>query len=473
VKTAYLVQPFTRLDSILREDRLMSQTATPTFAGETFGRFVIATTWDDVPAKIRHEGKRSLLNFIGCAMGSAADPAIETAVGVLRTFAGGPAATVIGRPERMDALNASFLNAVSANLLDFDDTHLRTVIHPTAPVAPPVLALAEQQGSSGADVLLAFLLGAEVECRLGNSVPGAYARGWHVTTTCGVFGAAAAASRLLKLSPQQTWHALGIAASQAAGIVENLANAAKNVSVGNSARNGLLAALFAQQGYAAAPAAIEGRNGWARASGDEASMQELGGELGSRWEIGRNTYKPYPCGIVMHSIIDACLALRQEHKIGAADITSVLVRGSPLLLERGDRVVRNERDARVSIHHSVAAPFLWGAAGIREFAEAQAMHADAIALREKVRAEVDAKMPNGAAQVIVRTAAGKELERTVINARGSFENPLTDAEIESKVRTLAGSNPAGRNIDKVIAAVWDLDHAPDIGGIVRDLAAPA
>lgn len=450
----------------------MSSTAPGQYAGETFGRFVIETTWDEIPAKVRHEGKRSLLNFIGCAIGSARDPAIETAVQVLKPVAGPPAATIIGRAERLDALSASFLNAVSANLLDFDDTHLRTVIHPTAPVAPPVLALAEQRGSSGADVLMAFLLGAEVECRLGNSVPGVYRRGWHVTTTCGVFGAAAAASRLLKLSPQQTWHALGIAASQAAGIVENLPNAAKNVSVGNSARNGLLAALFAQQGYAAAPASIEGRNGWARACGDEASMQELVGELGSRWEIGRNTYKPYPCGIVMHSIIDACLALRQEHKIGAADIASVLVRGSPLLLERGDRAVRNERDARVSIHHSVAAPFLWGAAGIRDFAEAQAMHPDAVALRAKVRAEVDAKMPNGAAQVIVRTTTGKEVEKTVVNAKGSFENPLTDAEIEAKVRALAATNPAGRNIDKIIAAVWDLDRAKDVENLMRDVAAP-
>lgn len=451
----------------------MSKTAPTTFAGETLGRFVIETTWEGVPAKIRHEAKRSLLNFMGCALGSAHDPAIDTAVGVLKTFAGSPAATVIGRSERMDALNASFINAVAANLLDYDDTHLRTVIHPTAPVAPPVLALAEQKGSSGADVILAFLLGAEVECRLGNSVSGHYARGWHITTTTGVFGAAAAASRLLKLSPQQTWTALGIAASQAAGIVENLPNGAKNVSVGNSARNGLLSALFAQQGYNAAPASIEGRNGWARASGDDISIQELTGELGTRWEIGRNTYKPYPCGIVMHSIIDACLALRQEHKIEAADIASVVVRGSPLLLERGDRPVNNERDARVSIHHSVAAPFLWGAAGIREFAEAQSMSTQARALREKVRAEVDSKMPNGAAQVIIKTTAGKELEKTVINAKGSFENPLTDAEIETKTRAQASTNPAGRNIDKVIAAVWELDRAPNISGIMRDLAAPA
>ena len=451
----------------------MSKTAATTFAGETFGRFVIETKWDDVPAKVRHEAKRSLLNFIGCALGSASDPAIETAVGVLRTFAGAPAATVIGRPERMDALNASFINAVSANLLDYDDTHLRTVIHPTAPVAPPVLALAEQRGSSGADVILAFLLGAEVECRLGNSVSGHYARGWHITTTCGVFGAAAAASRLLKLSPQQTWTALGIAASQAAGIVENLPNGAKNVSVGNSARNGLLAALFAQQGYNAAPASIEGRNGWARACGDEASMQELIGELGTRWEIGRNTYKPYPCGIVMHSIIDACLDLRKEHGIGAADIASVVVRGSPLLLERGDRPVRNERDARVSIHHSVAAPFLWGAGGVREFSEPLAMGADATrAAREGARrgGHKDAERRRaGHRQDDGRQGAGEDGHQR----QGQLREPADGCGDRGQDAWAGQANPAGRNIDKVISAVWDLDRGQDIGDIMRELAAPA
>jgi 2-methylcitrate dehydratase PrpD len=192
---------------------------------------------------------------------------------------------LIGRREKMDAMCASFVNAVSSNLLEYDDTHLRTVIHPTAPVAPPILALAEQRGLSGADVLLAFILGGEVECRLGNSVSQHYSRGWHITATCGVFGSAAASAKLLKLTPQQTWNAIGIAASQSGSLVENLPSAAKNVGIGNAARNGLFAALLAEQGYTAAPAAIEGKYGWARATGDEANLEEIIGQLGTRWEI--------------------------------------------------------------------------------------------------------------------------------------------------------------------------------------------
>ena len=137
---------------------------------------------------------------------------------VLLAASGPPVASLIGRSERMDGFSAAFVNAVGANLLDFDDTHPETIIHPTAPVAPAVLAVAEQRGSSGLDVLQAFALGGEVECRLGMAVsPGHYARGWHITATCGVFGAAAAAAKLLGLDAAQTAHALGIAASQAGG----------------------------------------------------------------------------------------------------------------------------------------------------------------------------------------------------------------------------------------------------------------
>ena len=135
--------------------------------------------------------------------------------------------------------------------------------------------------------------------------------------------------------------------------MENLPSAAKNVGVGNAARNGLFAALLAEQGYTAAPAAIEGALGWARAMGDDPVVAEDRG-LGERWELLNNTYKPYPCGIVMHAVIDACLALRREHAVTAAEIAEIVVSGDQLLLDRGDRAVINDRDARVSIHHCAA-----------------------------------------------------------------------------------------------------------------------
>jgi 2-methylcitrate dehydratase PrpD len=346
-------------------------------------------------------------------------------------------------------------------------------MHPTAPVAAPVLALAEARGRTGADAMLAFVLGAEVACRIGNSVsPGHYARGWHITATCGVFGAAAAAAKLLALTPEETSHALGIAASQSAGLVENLASEAKNVGVGNAARNGLFAALLAKEGYGAAPAAIEGPLGWARAAGDAPRLSALTEGLGKRWELQKNTYKPYPCGIVMHAVIDACLELKQRFELTAEAIEAVTVRGDALLLARGDRAVRNVRDARVSIHHAVAAALLAGAAGVAEFSEAFVADPATAALRARVVAELDASLPKGAASVSIRTTSGKEVATTVRHARGSLEKPLSDAEIEAKVRDLAGLGGSGADVAGVIETVWSLDDLADVGTLMRLAAAP-
>ncbi len=432
-----------------------------------FGMLVASSGWADVAAH-GHEAKRSILNFFATALGSAHDPAVATALNVLTPFSSSPTSAIIGRAERLDALGAAFVNAISANLLDYDDTHLDTIIHPTAPVAAPLLAIAEARGMSGRDVLTAFVLGVEVECRIGNSVsPGHYARGWHITSTCGIFGAAAATAKLLGLSEEQITHAIGIAASQSAGIVENLPSAAKNVSVGNAARSGLFSALLAQGGYAAAARAIEGPLGWARAMGDQPDLAKLTGGLGKSWEISKNTYKPYPAGIVFHAVIDACLKLRGQLAGSADDIESVTVQGSQLLLDRGDRAVANVRDARVSIHHSAACGLLLGAAGVREFSEAVVFEPAVVHFREKVRAQLDAGLPDGAAQVTVRTRSGKTLGETVMSARGSLADPLSDADIENKLRECIQTDGNSSDPSKIIDAVWRLEQLPDVTGLMN------
>jgi 2-methylcitrate dehydratase PrpD len=444
-------------------------------AAATLADFVAATSWTDVEAQ-SHEAKRSILNFFATALGSSHDPAVTSGLRTLSPFSGAATSTIIGRPERLDALGAAFINAISANLLDFDDTHLDTIIHPAAPVAAPVLALAQARGLSGRDALTAFVLGVEVECRIGNAVsPGHYARGWHITSTCGVFGAAAACAKLLGLTAKSITNAIGIAASQSAGIVENLPTAAKNVSVGNAARNGLFAALLAAEGYDASPRAIEGPLGWARAMGDEPDLQRLVGGLGNSWEIAKNTYKPYPAGIVFHAVIDACFDLRTRLNRRTENIVSVTVQGSALLLARGDRPVRNERDARVSIHHCAACALLRGVAGMAEFTEAAVFQPDIVSLRQKVRAELDPSLPDGAARVNIQLASGEMLSATIMAARGSLADPLSDDDIEAKLRDCSRLGGSGWNANTLIEDVWRLDRLDDVSSLMdaHDGAAPA
>jgi 2-methylcitrate dehydratase PrpD len=436
-------------------------------AGAVLGDFVAAASWQDVVGQ-SHEAKRSILNFFATAICSAYDPIVTSALRTWSPFSGVPTSAIFGRSERLDALAAAFINAVSANLLDFDDTHLETIIHPTAPVAAPVLALAQARGFSGRDVLIAFILGVEVECRIGNAVsPAHYARGWHITSTCGVFGAAAACARLLGLSADGIKNAIGLAASQSAGIVENLPTAAKNVSVGNAARNGLFAALLAAEGYSASARAIEGPLGWARAMGDEPDPGRLLAGLGQSWEIAKNTYKPYPAGIVFHAVIDACFKLRARLDQRLDEIVSVTVCGSALLLARGDRPVRNDRDARVSIHHCVACALLLGAAGVPEFSVATVFQPDIVALRQKVSAEFDGSLPDCAARINIQLASGEILGETVMAAKGSLADPLSDLVIERKLRECFRLSGTAWDANVIIGDVWRLDKIADMSYVMN------
>lgn len=440
-------------------------------ATQALGRFVADSDWRDIPEGLRHEAKRSILNHVGCALGTTGDPAVQAALRVMRAVGGAPAATVFGQATRLDAMGAAFVNAVASNLLDYDDTHLETVIHPAAPVAPPLFALAEQRGLSGAAVLHAFLLGGEVACRIGKAVsPGHYARGWHITSTCGAFGAAAGCARLLGLSADQVAHAIGIASSEAAGTVENLPNAAKNVSVGNAARHGILAALFAAEGFDAAPAAIEGPLGWARATGDVADLGAITEKLGTHWEIGRNTYKPYPAGIVFHAVIDACLELRARLDLPPDAIAAVTVAGDALLLARGDRVVRNARDSRVSIHHSAALGLVRGRAGVAEFEPPAVEDTALAAFRTRVTVALDTTLPRGAARVTVRLRDGREEQATVLAPRGSEAKPLSNADLEAKFRENAALGGCADHAAAQIAAIWALEEAADLSRLMALLA---
>jgi 2-methylcitrate dehydratase PrpD len=428
------------------------------FVGQALGEFVAESTWSSISPVLRHEAGRSLLNYFGCALGSAQDPAVGTAVRLMLPSAGDGRVTVIGRRERLDPMGAAFANAISANLLDYDDTHWQTAIHPTAPVAAALFALAEQRGLSGAEALHALIMGVEVECRIGNAVsPQHYARGMHITATCGVFGAAAASAKLLKLGAAEVWTALGIAANQSAGVIENLTTGAKNVAVGNAARNGLLAALLAQAGYTAAPAAIEGPFGWARAVGDRVDLKKITGGLGERWEFQAIAYKPYPCGFVLHAIVDACHQLRAERRFASSDILRVVVGGNQLLLDRGSRDVLSGRDARVSIAHAAAVGLLRDKATAREFSSAAAADPELVALRGKVQAVLAPDMPTGAASVALTTRDGRTDTVLVRHARGSLESPLSDSDLEAKFRHSAGHSD--RSDSELIGHIWSLDTA--------------
>jgi 2-methylcitrate dehydratase PrpD len=437
---------------------------------QQLAEFIAGSRRDDIPAAVRHEGVRSLLNFVGCALGGCRDEGVELAAKVLAPYFGPAQAGVIGRGEHPDALNAAFLNAVSGNVLEYDDTHLPTVMHPAAPPAAAVLALAEQRGGvSGAALLHALILGIETGCRVGMGLmPTHYRRGWHITATCGIFSAAAACARLLGLEAQRTAWALGHAATQSAGLVESLGSMSKSIGVGNAAKNGLAAALFAQAGFTAATQAIEGRYGFAPVTSDSVDLVQITDGLGERWEILGNCYKPYPCGVVLFPVIDACLELRSKYNLIFEEIRKITVRGHPLLRERTDRpTVETGREAKVSLQHSVAVALLQGAAGLREYEDAAVQDPAVRALRVRVIAADDPDIPVESALVTIDFTNGSSVSEHIRHGRGTPGRPMSDAELDAKVRELAAFGAPAIDAASVIAAVRNIADMPDAAAIVR------
>jgi 2-methylcitrate dehydratase PrpD len=435
----------------------------------TLARFVVEHDAAGIPDAIRHEAARSFLNWVGCAVGGSAHETVQNALAALAPFSGPAAATVLGRAERLDVMHAALMNGITSHTFDFDDTHLKTVTHPSGPVASAILALAERQPVSGADFLHAFILGVEVECRIGNSVyPEHYDVGWHITGTTGVFGAAAAAGRLLGLTEQQMVWALGIAATQSSGLREMFGTMCKPFHPGNAARNGLLAALLAQRNFTSSEQGIEAKRGFAHVLSTAFEPDEITARLGETWEIALNTYKPFACGIVIHPIIDACIRLRNEHGLKAAGIESIEAKVHPLVLElTGKKTPAVGHEGKFSVYHSAAVAIIHGAAGEAEYSDENVRDRHVIELRDRVNAVVDASMHEDQARVSVRLNTGKTVETFVEHAIGSLDRPMSDADLEAKFRGLVKGILAPAAADRLIGLCWNIGELADAAQVAR------
>jgi 2-methylcitrate dehydratase PrpD len=302
---------------------------------EMLARFVTghpSRGWSDA---VEREAHRTFANWVGCAIGPSRHETMQAALAAVQMLSPAPQASVLGRREKVDIASAALLNGISSHTFDFDDTHLKTIIHPAGPVAPAALALAEHLGLGGRALIDALVLGIEVSCRVGNAIyPDHYDRGWHITGSTGMLGSAAACSRLLGLDAGRTQMALGIAASQPIGVREQFGTMTKPFHPGGAARVGLMSALMARHGYTASKRALEAPRGLLQVFSDKTDWSEITEGLGQHWEISLNTYKPFACGIVIHPSIDACVQLREKHHLTAADIAKVTIRVHSLVLER-------------------------------------------------------------------------------------------------------------------------------------------
>jgi uncharacterized integral membrane protein (TIGR00698 family) len=432
---------------------------------------IVAFDLGRLPDAVVHEAKRSLFNVLAVAIGASMHPGVDAILRVARETGGTPIAPVIGRATLTNAHFAALANGFAAHVDDYDDTHLATVIHPAAAIAATLLALAPATQPSGAAALRAFVLGCEIQLRIGVAIsPEHYDNGWHITGTCGTIGAAVTAAALLGLDAHATARAIGIAASSTVGQREAFGFMTKAYHAGKAAAAGLRAAALAARGLTAPDDALEAPGGFADALATTHRIALLDCDLTANFELANNTYKPYPCGIVAHPAIDAAVALAS--RIGsAAAIESVVVGCNALVPElMGNGTPADGLQARFSCVHGVTMGLLDGTVGLAQYADAMVVRDDVAALRARVTLEPDAAMPRASARVSVRFTDGTCIEEFVEHARGSLARPLTDAELGAKALALVEPVLPGR-IGALRTAISELIKAPDTTALIAAVTA--
>ena len=441
-------------------------------ATQTLAAHVVNDDGSTIPEPILQEAKRAILNYVGCAVSGSIEPAVDVAIDTLAPFSGERTASVLGRRERFDPLHAALLNGIGSHVHEYDDTTPKNYIHPSIPVASALFAHASANPVSGRDFLHAFILGFEVESRIGDAVyPAHYEAGWHITSTAGVFGAAAAIGKLLGLSTRQMVWGLGLAATQSAGIREMFGSMAKSFQPGRAAQNGYTAALLARADFTAGERAIEGPRGFAAVTATQYDLSRISAGLGVDFSLNDNAYKPYAAGLVVHPAIDGCSQLHRKYRPDPETIVAVRLRVAPLVLDLcNKRDLRRALQSKYSIYHAAAIGLVRGKGGLQEFT-AQAVADPALArIRDLTTAIADESVTEDQVGIEIDLAGGETLSLFVEQSLGNVHRPLNDEQLEEKFRDQAVLALPSAQVEALIEQCWQLDSLQDAGDLARQTA---
>jgi 2-methylcitrate dehydratase PrpD len=451
------------MDQNLKTD---AQTLTKTLCGH-----LAAAQFGDLSVAAQREARRGVLDWIGCALAGSGHKTITTLLAVLQDVSGKPQATVFGRKLKLGLLDAPLANGQMGHVLDYDDTHMGgVVLHTSSPVLAALFALAERAPVSGAEFMLAYAIGFEAGVRAGRTTPGHHKGGWHLTGTLGSIAAGVASAKLLKLDRQRMTYAMGIAATEAAGMQQNRGTMCKSFHAGKAASNGVLAALLAERGFDSTQEIIEGKRGFSRIYSDVAEPEQLIARLGDSWLIETNGHKPYACGVVLHPLIDAVIALRNRDGVDLAAVSEVNLRVHPLVLSiTGVVEPSTGLQSKFSTVHSAAVALIDGDAGIAQYSDARAADPAVAALRRKVKAVADETLRKDEAYAAV-VVGGKRHEVHIGHASGTADNPMSDAAIEAKFITNAAPVIGRERAERAHDFVQTLEAQADMAGLTALLA---
>lgn len=435
--------------------------------GAALADFVAATTFDRLPSEVVRESKRCVLDHLGVSLGALDWPAPQIALAEARAVAGTPEATLLGYGDRLPAATAALVGGILSHVLDFDDTHALTILHATSPTLAAALPVAEFAGRSGRDLILAHALGFEAGARVSVALwPAHHEAGWHMTGTSGVICAAAAAGRLLELDGARMAHALGLAATQAAGHREQFGTMAKAFHVGRAAASGVLAVRLAARGYTSAAEAFEGRRGMLAVMSSGENADALQRDLGERWEILRNGVKPYSCGVVIHPAIDVARRLR-EQGVSPDQLERLDLQVHPFVLELcGKRDPSLGLEGKFSVTYAVATMLHDGAARERQFTDDAVRRPEVRETARRIAPRDDPSIGTAEARGSARLRDGRLIEIHIPAATGTVTNPVSDDELRGKFRELATPPLGADRAERLIELVDGLESLEDVGTLL-------
>jgi 2-methylcitrate dehydratase PrpD len=430
--------------------------------------FVAELRFDAIPTTVIDEAKRALVDYQGVALAGSRDALFEKLNAVYRTRGGAPEARLIDGSRKTDVLSAALLNGAAAHTLDFDDTHADFFYHGTVPVAPAVWALGEFLQVSGREFLTALVAGWDVGARIARALnPSIYAKGWQNTPTIGTFAAACSAARLLKLDIDETRHAIGLAATQASGTRQMHGTMSKPFQVGKASMNGVLSALLSREGVSTSPIALEAPLGFAKLMAQEFDLEIAVAQLGARFELLRNIYKPYACCLLHHPLVEAFMALHREHGVSAERLLSAECRVYASVLDSTNvDDPTTGAQGKFSIQHAAAVVLADNAAGLEQYTTERVLDPALATLRGKMRFVADPALTSYDCVVTARCTDGATVEVRINKPRGCIDNPLSNADLEAKFRDAARESINVQRQDRTLAAIHSLDSAADIAAVV-------
>lgn len=449
-------------------------------ATAAIAEFLHTTEYDDIPTEVVGKAKQHILDCVGVTLAGSTAPIGRIVREHLVEQGGSEHATVIGLALRTTPPLAAWANGTLGHALDYDDNSIDNpiAIHPTVVALPTVLSLGETRRTDGRDAIAALVLGIEVASTLGRSMTPRDFRVWHGTGTLGTLASATAAAKLLNLTPRQIRHALGIAASTAAGLVANFGTMTKPFHAGHAGRNGMVAALLAQKGFTSAPDILEIHGGFGDALAKTYDFDGIRNRLGDPWEIANPGIhiKRYPSCMATHHAIDAILTLRGDHRIDPRDVDGVSVGTRRNVAHTLTHTAPTTAlEAKFSMQFCMAIALLEGSVTLAEFRDEVVRDPQVQKLGSKVTLKTDPEIEatgRMAARVTITTTTGLKLTRLVEHAKGSRHNPLTWDDVSAKYATCAVHALAPERVEALADVIWRLDEIGDLNTVMA-LTQPA